>query len=279
MKLFSLRSISKILLLCFCVVAQLANAQNKPMTCADLKSGFYHSYPALTNEHYLYIRDSLYQTEIETVKGDTTLWKISWLDECSYSLKFVSGKRDKAMLEFLKNHVVVVKVNKVTENYFTFSGYLDKISENMVLADTMWLTEKKNLVSNAAFQVIKTDFVPSKKQFNDTSKYALVFVYRPGKVTNSLGNYLIYFNNYAICVAKNNSGYIYKVYKEGPLEIKSMLYKDESAVNLNIKFGQKYYVKSMIHWTITSRLNNFKLEIKQMDAAEGSSEFEAVRLQ
>lgn len=278
MKFFSKPLFSKILLSLFCIAPCIVSGQEKPMACADLKTGFYHSYPAKTNEHYLYFRDSLYQTEIETVTGDTTMWKITWLDDCSYSLKFISGKRDKAMLEFLKNHVVVVRVNKVTENYFTFSGYLDKISDQVILADTMWLTERKNVGSNAPFQIIKTDFVPGKKQFNDTSKYALVFVYRPGKLTNSLGNYLIYFNNFGICVARNNSGYIYKVYKEGPLEIKSMLYKDESAVNVNIKFGQKYYIKSMAHWTITSRLYNFKLEMKLMDAAAGASEFEEVKL-
>ncbi|MEP7237866.1 MAG: hypothetical protein ABI685_08380 [Ferruginibacter sp.] len=276
---FFLRSFSKIIMLLFCIVPQLLNAQNKSITCADLRTGFYHSYPASTNEHYLYIRDSLYQTEIETVKGDTTLWKITWLNDCSYTLKFVSGKMNKDMVEFLKNHVVLIMVNKITDSYFTFSFYFDKVSDNMILADTMWLTEKTNFFSNTALQVIKTDIVPPKKHFNDTSAYALVFVYRPGKVTNSLGNYIIYFNDYGICVAKNNSGYIYKVYKEGQLELKSMLYKDVSAVNVNIKFGQKYYVKSMIHWTITSRLNNFKLEMKLMDPKEGESEFEEVRLQ
>jgi len=101
----------------------------------------------------------------------------------------------------------------------------------------------------------------------------VLYLYRPGKLTNSMGNYLVYFDNNVMCVAKNNTGYIFKILKEGTFEIKSRLLKDESAVKLEVKFGNIYYVKSMVHWTITKRLYNFKLDMAIMKPEDGQEEY------
>jgi hypothetical protein len=79
-----------------------------------------------------------------------------------------------------------------------------------------------------------------------------------------------------MCVAKNRSGYIFKILKEGKITFKSKLLKDESAVTVDIKFGKKYYIKSMIHWTISSRLYNFKLEMAAVAPEKGADEFDKV---
>jgi hypothetical protein len=78
---------------------------------------------------------------------------------------------------------------------------------------------------------------------------------------------------------QNKSGYIFVILKEGKFKMNSSLYKDESGTELDIKFGHVYYVKSMIHWGISSRLYNFKLEMVQMDPKEGKTEFADVNLQ
>jgi hypothetical protein len=59
----------------------------------------------------------------------------------------------------------------------------------------------------------------------------------------------------------------------------SGLYKDQSSVPVDIHFGHVYYIKSMIHWGVSSRLYNFKLEMQQVDAQQGKQEFDAVNLQ
>ena len=91
-----------------------------------------------------------------------------------------------------------------------------------------------------------------------------------------MGNYIVYFNDAIMCAAKNNTGYLFKIFKEGQFVIKSKLLKDKVEVKLDIKFGKSYYVKSMIDWGITSRLYNFKLEMVNMPAAYAIPEFDEV---
>ncbi|HEX4850087.1 MAG TPA: hypothetical protein VFV08_04730, partial [Puia sp.] len=157
-------------------------------------------------------------------------------------------------------------------------GYVDQPSAKPFYVDTMWLSEKAIITEHGLFSST-SEALLKRGHFSDTSKYAVIYVYRPGKFTNSLGNYNIYFDNKFMCVAKNKSGYIFKVYKEGNFEVKSALYKDESSINLHIQFGKRYFVKSMIHWGIYKRLYNFKLEMAQMKPEDAKPEFEMVNLQ
>ncbi len=91
--------------------------------------------------------------------------------------------------------------------------------------------------------------------------------------------YAARIDNSIMCVAKNKSGYIFKILKEGQFEIKSRLFNDESSVILNVRFGNMYYVKSMIHWGISRRLYNFKLEMAIKGSSVGKAEFGDVNVQ
>ncbi|MCW3092121.1 MAG: hypothetical protein JWP81_3190 [Ferruginibacter sp.] len=256
-------------------------AQNKIPNCTDLKDGIFYFYPKNTSELDLNIREGELLREINTKTGDTILWKIQWPGDCQYTLKYISGdtKMSDEHLKFFKKHKLIYEIERITSAYYTFKGYVDKVSDTPLQSDTMWLNEKVNRVNNELFKPVENSAVLKKAHFNDTSKYAVLFVYRPKKLANSLGNYILYFDDNIMCVAKNNSGYIFKVLREGQFVIKSKLYKDESAIKLDVKFGKTYYVKSMIHWGITSRLYNFKLEMSQVSTADGKSEFEEVDLQ
>jgi hypothetical protein len=143
----------------------------------------------------------------------------------------------------------------------------------------MWLTEKTVITNNELFRQIPDNSTLKKEHFSDTSRYAVLYVYRPGKLTNSLSNYLIYFNDNIMCVGKNNTGYIFKIMKEGRFELKSKLYKDESFINVDIKFGKIYYVKSMVNWGLFKGLKNFKLEMANVSAEEGKNEFNSLKFQ
>ena len=212
--------------------------------------------------------------------GDSTVWKVNWVDDCTYTLKYISGgKIDEETFKILKKHKLAYEITKVTNDYYLYKGYLDNSSNNLIQSDTMWLTEKVNITNNELFRQIPDAGILRKNHFSDTSKYAVLYLYRPGKITNSLGNYLLYFNDNILCVAKNNSGFIFKIMKEGQYNISSRLYKDESAVQLDVKFGKTYYVKSMIHWAISKRLYNFKLETAIVSPDTGIEEFEKINLQ
>lgn len=181
-------------------------------------------------------------------------------------------------LAFVKKHIFVYQIANVTNDYYTFYGYVDQPSSKPFYVDTMWLSEKAIFSEQGLFRPTNEAML-KKKHFSDTSRYAVIYLYRPGKFTNSLGNYNIYFDNKFMCVARNKSGYIFTILKEGNFPIRSALYKDESSIDLHVQFGKKYYVKSMIHWGIFKRLYNFKLEMAQMKPEDGKPEFENVNVQ
>lgn len=263
----------------FCLAPLFSFSQNRSLTCADLKNGVFHNYPVTVNKHYLIRKDGEFQVETDLEDGDSTVWKVNWTDDCVYTLKYISGgKIAEEVLKVLKKHKFAYEITRITNEYYVYKGYLDNTSNNPIQADTMWFTERAHITNNELFRLIPDEAILRKEHFRDTSKYAVLYLYRPGKITNSRGNYLVYFNDNMMCVATNNSGYIFKILKEGQFNISSRLYKDQSSVQVDIKFGKVYYVKSMVHWAITSRLYNFRLEMALMDPETGRDEFDKVNL-
>jgi len=254
--------------------------QDKPIGCKDLKNGIFHSYPKNTADHYICRREDNRQYESNAITGDSVVWEIKWLDDCTYSLKYLSGNTKFSDEEhtMLKKHKLVFQLQSVKEDYYVFTGHLDKTSNPSFNKDTIWLAEKINPVSNELVKFVPNPNTLKKEKFSDTSRYAVLYLYRSGKVTNSLSNCLVYFNDDLLCIAKNNSGYVFKILKEGTYSVKSKFDKDEASTQLDIKFGKTYYVKSMVHWGIFKGLKNYKLEIAVIDRQQGKIEFEEVIL-
>jgi hypothetical protein len=143
--------------------------------------------------------------------------------------------------------------------------------------DTLWsLDNDDQLVQkNLLFEKVVNRSDVTIKSFTDTSKYALLYIYRSKKITNSLANYIVSINKIPALLMKNNSGYILKVYKEGAISISSKLWKDESVLPLNISFGKKYLIKTTIHWKLLSKYGyNFYLETQEVTKEIGEEEFE-----
>jgi hypothetical protein len=274
-------SFSAAIVIAFITIPFSVHCQPRYPDCSRLKQGVFHSYPKNTADHFVTKRDGDFDHETNIKTGDTALWQLKWTGNCSYTLKYISGsgKMTAEALEILKKRRFVNQVAGVTDTYYLVSTYLDKASGPPLQTDTMWFAEKANVTSNELFRQIPNNTVLKRNHFSDTSKYAVMYVYRPGKTTNSLGNYIIYFDDNILCVAKNKSGYIFKVLKEGNFRVKSQLLKDESAINLQVKFGQVYYVKSMIHWGLFKRGYNFKLEMATVPPDQGKTEFENVDIQ
>lgn len=264
--------------LCFSLSAR---AQDKPASCSALHNVSFYSYPPNSNGRVFSRMDGQWQHETDLLTGDTSLWQIKWTSDCSYTAKLVAGGRklSRESQELLREHVIAFQVTAVTDSFFVFNGFLDKTSNLPLTTDTAWFHEKAFPGNSETYRKMAGNAFLRKEHFRDTSKYAVLYLYRPGKLTNSMGDFLVYCNDNVMCVAKNKTGYIFKIVKEGPLKLESRLMKDRSPLIVDIKFGQTYYVKSMIHWTISSRLYNFKLEMASIGADKGATEFEEVDLQ
>jgi len=72
--------------------------------------------------------------------------------------------------------------------------------------------------------------------------FATIFIYRPRNFTGAAISYNIRLNDSVICRIKNNTKYEIKVYKEGPAEISAET-EQKRKVNINVKFGEQYYLK------------------------------------
>ena len=260
----------------FFLFTEILFCQTKALTCLDIKTGIFHIYPKNSPDHYVDRREGEFVIETKMNTVDTSLYKINWLNDCTYALQYLSGseKMTDKMVKFLKKHKLVYEILTVTNNYYVYKGYIDKRSNLPISTDTVWFNEKDTAVNNTIYKQVSL----REAMIKDTSNYALLYLYRPGKITNSLSDYLIYFNDNIMCLAKNNSGYIFKIFKEGKFELKSRLLKDESVIDIEVKKGETYYIKSMIHWGVKSRFYNFKLEMAEENKEVGQAEFQNVRL-
>lgn len=271
----------KLLMILISVIIHPYNSYSQSLSCKDLKEGIFYSYPKNTDSKYLYERTGDYQKETDLKKGDTTLWKVKWKNDCTYSIEYISGnnKTNEEAFELLKKkkHKLLFEIKRITDDYYTYASYLDKTSNLPLELDTLWLHEKINPVSNMLFEVVTKESDLRKPRFSDTAKYALLYVYRPGKITNSLAGFPLYFDNNIMCIMKNKSGYIFKILKEGTFEIGSKLMDNSSVTKLDIEFGKRYYVKSIINWGLHAT-RNFNLEMKVMPDDTGAEEFDKVEL-
>ena len=274
-RLLSLKITATIVILLFATFLQ---AQTK-LNCSDVHEGIFYNYPKNSPDKYVDIREGDYVRERNLVTGDTSLWKMKWNDDCTCTMSLVdmNGKLEQQTRDLIKKHKLVFAINRLTDDYYTYTGYLDKTSNAPLVTDTIWLHEKVNIVSNELFKRVPENEVFKKKVFNDTSAYALLYVYRPGKTTLSLASYLVYFDNNLMCIAQNNTGFLFKILKEGKFELKSRLNKDEASLPLNIQFGKTYFVKTMLQWGMYKHLSNYKLENKEMTKEEGFADFMGIK--
>lgn len=269
-----------ICLFLFCFLTQIILAQTNENLCTEIHNGIFYFYPKNSEDKFVMVREGDLQKESNITTGDTIMWKVSWIDDCTYALKFISTNSivPTENLKILKKHPFIYNINDVQANYYSFTGFLGKQTTTAFQKDTLWLNEKINIESNKLFISLDKKIIKSIPEKQGEEKFAVINIYRPQKITNSLVNYLIYFDDNIMWAARNNSGCSFKIFKEGNFNVRSNLLKDQSSVAIDIKFGNIYYIKSMIHWGISSNLYNFKLEMKTIPAAKAANEFEEVKL-
>lgn len=254
--------------------------QTDRKSCVELMNGTFHNYPRNSSIYMKSTLDGKYYHITEYPSGDTSVWEIQTAGKCAFSLKYLKGsaKLNAQRKEFLASHSIRFEINDINAEYFTLTSYLDKSDLILEEADTMWYLPKASIPDSRLFERITNPSTLKKNHFRDTSQYAVVYLYRPGKFVGNLANYNVYLDNFLLAEMKNNSGYIFKILKEGRHEFRSKYNKVESKFKLDIKFGEKYYLKSTIHLTL-SNLQGSKLEMDSAEAEKGEAEFQEADFQ
>lgn len=255
-----------------------SNAQSLP-TCKDLHSGIFYQYHNKTGTQYIISQNEGFEKDVDITTGDSSIYENKWLSDCVLSQKCISST-EKIITDnwkFVKKHRFIGEIIRITDSCAILNVYVDKVSDKPTANDTIWFNQRMNIAINPLFKQTTTERLANKNSAKDTAKYALVYIYRPFKIALSLGSYFDYCDGLPMCLMKNNTGYIFKIYKEGIHKFQSNLHKDIAGIDLDIHFGKIYYIKSSINWAITSRLYNYRLEMEKMDNITGEEEFLKVK--
>ena len=126
----------------YCILI-LTSCQLKKLTCESVRNGVFHLYPA-SGQHFLVIRKDTIQSEVNLATGDTSFWKVKWITNCDFTAQYVSGGRmeSKEQEEFFKKTVAQFNVQKVTAQYYVFTGTVKTPKGDRTYTDTTWIKEK-----------------------------------------------------------------------------------------------------------------------------------------
>jgi len=108
-----------------------------------VRNGTFHVYPP-DGQHFLVVRNDTSQLEVNLATGDTSYWTVKWSSNCEFTAQYVSGGRmeSKEQEEFFKKTVAQFNIQKITSNYYVFSGTVKTPKGDRTYTDTTWLTEK-----------------------------------------------------------------------------------------------------------------------------------------
>jgi len=222
-----------------------SNAQK--MDCGQLRNGAFYFYPRNSTNQYVTWRNGDEQVEKNLGTGDTTVYRVEWINDCTYSLAYISTneKWTQDLIDFEKKNKLVCEITDATDAYYIFKSHFDKhpgltIHNN----DTIWRNERKGFVSTKMFEYINNLALLHKQHFTDTSKYAVLYVYRAKKFVGFSATADLWLNDIPLCSLSNNSGFAFKIFKGGEITISG---RDKTGPvreqKINIEFGKKYYLK------------------------------------
>ncbi len=113
----------------------------------------------------------------------------------------------------------------------------------------------------------KTDSVATNTSI---PKFATLYIYHPKG--DFVGDFKIHLGDSVICKSKYNSKHEIKLYKEGKTELR-VNSRQENTVTIDVKFGEKYFLKCRL----LSSDNSLIPTIKLTDTLRGRIEYQEIR--
>lgn len=128
-----------------CLFLFSLSARSQTPNCNKTKNGNFYFYPTKSTKSFLIIRDGTSQQEIDLNTKDTSFWKVNWPEDCVLTTQFLKTTKTipEDQANFLKSHVTVIEIQKVTNKYYTFLGSIDVNGTKMgQTQDTIWFRQK-----------------------------------------------------------------------------------------------------------------------------------------
>ena len=139
--LFAGEFFKRISLYVLVLIPAAAICQTKRTSCEKLKNGTFYLYPSDINKRYQAVRKGSIQIETDLDTGDTAILKIEWPRECTYTLQYVSGtkQRSKEEDDFWASHKITFDIVETGKDFYIFKGYVEDEPSFPTLQDTIWL--------------------------------------------------------------------------------------------------------------------------------------------
>lgn len=237
-----------------CFLAPPFQASSQSLTCGDIKNGVFIYFSRTDGSIETYTRNGSVQKEVVPARHQTILWDVEWLNDCSYILTYNSGLEDQPELvsKVWKKHKMFVQLLTITNDYCVFQSSLDKASNPILLKDTLWIKDRRDLKNKLFANPGIDSLIAVRKAAVDSaiSKAATLYVFRPGKFAESRLNCTIYLNDKPICEMTNKSAYIVRLLKEGQTTFYAKVGNQETNVTLDIKSGGKYFLRCDISFSL-----------------------------
>ncbi len=124
----------------FCILLLSCNTHPKKLDCTKFKTGRFVLRLKSNNKIFAFtlLRHNSVQTEINELTGDTTKYKIIWIDDCNYELKFLKTTENlpDSSLRLKKSMTITTSILETKDNYYLFQSKSDK--SNYTFEDTIW---------------------------------------------------------------------------------------------------------------------------------------------
>ncbi len=116
----------KNLILLFLLISPAVKAFSQIPDCGKFRDGKYRMADTRAGAVIIAERNSLYQTETSEVLKAVVRFKISWQDNCSYTLKLDKVIRNENKINFPPDLKIIVKIIETTA-----SGYTQETSSSI----------------------------------------------------------------------------------------------------------------------------------------------------
>ena len=118
--------------------------QPQPPTCTDLRETTVYTRSQDKHQPYKIIINGPTLKQINLATGDSSNWQIQWVEQCGFTMKFLSGNDTltPGQQHFAKHHLIAIKIDNTTPDYYLYTVYRDRIGHQLFTHDTLWVHEQ-----------------------------------------------------------------------------------------------------------------------------------------
>lgn len=103
------------------------------LKCKGFKTGKFTLTDKTIAGKYIIERNDSLQIEIDLNKGDTSKYKVTWVNDCEYQLHILEGRDE--IMDFYRGKTLTIKIIETYKDSYKFEGSLegyDRVSTQIV---------------------------------------------------------------------------------------------------------------------------------------------------